>query len=159
MTNESTHRQYAVEEYRVTSEPYYEPLNDEVALFEAAYAEKIPVLLKGPTGCGKTRFVEYMAYNLCRPGPGMRNSADAPQNGAEAGSAPGVRPDVVEGTATGMAPAQSSWPPHWPKSAGQDAQSSPRSHTPSPQELGRHSLHSAVHKPCSLEAPQPGLNP
>ena len=52
MTTESSHRQYAIEEYIVTSEPYYEPLNDEVALFEAAYAEKIPVLLKCPTGCG-----------------------------------------------------------------------------------------------------------
>ncbi|HET9200323.1 MAG TPA: CbbQ/NirQ/NorQ/GpvN family protein, partial [Dehalococcoidia bacterium] len=40
---------------------------DEVALFEAAYGQKIPVLLKGPTGCGKTRFVEHMAFRLGRP--------------------------------------------------------------------------------------------
>jgi len=85
MTTESTHRQYAIEEYIVTSEPYYEPLNDEVALFEAAYAEKIPVLLKGPTGCGKTRFVEYMAYKLGRPVTVTRNSADGAKNGEESG--------------------------------------------------------------------------
>ena len=85
MTTESTHRQYAIEEYIVTSEPYYEPLNDEVALFEAAYAEKIPVLLKGPTGCGKTRFVEYMAFKLGRPVTVVRNSADGSKNGEESG--------------------------------------------------------------------------
>ncbi len=85
MTTESTHRQYAMEEYLVTSEPYYEPLNDEVALFEAAYAEKIPVLLKGPTGCGKTRFVEYMAYKLGRPVTVVRNSTDGSKNGEESG--------------------------------------------------------------------------
>ena len=85
MTTESSHRQYAIEEYLVTSEPYYEPLNDEVALFEAAYAEKIPVLLKGPTGCGKTRFVEYMAYKLGRLVTVTRNSADGSQNGEESG--------------------------------------------------------------------------
>ncbi|MDD5297091.1 MAG: CbbQ/NirQ/NorQ/GpvN family protein [Rhodocyclaceae bacterium] len=48
-------------------EPYYHPIGDEVALFEAAYARRLPVLLKGPTGCGKTRFVEYMAWRLKRP--------------------------------------------------------------------------------------------
>jgi nitric oxide reductase NorQ protein len=45
-------------------EPFYLPVGDEVGLFEAAYRERIPVLLKGPTGCGKTRFVEYMAWHL-----------------------------------------------------------------------------------------------
>ena len=48
----------------VTSEPYYLPLADEVAEFEAAYATRLPVLLKGPTGCGKTRFVEHMTWRL-----------------------------------------------------------------------------------------------
>lgn len=48
-------------------EPYYEQAGDEVALFEAAHASRVPVLLKGPTGCGKTRFVEYMAWRLKRP--------------------------------------------------------------------------------------------
>ena len=45
-------------------EPYYLPIRDEVAVFTAAYTSRLPVLLKGPTGCGKTRFVEHMAYRL-----------------------------------------------------------------------------------------------
>jgi nitric oxide reductase NorQ protein len=55
------------EEFFVKTEPYYESQGDEVALFEAAYRNRIPVLLKGPTGCGKTRFMEYMAWRLQRP--------------------------------------------------------------------------------------------
>ena len=47
--------------------PWYLPVGDEVATFEAAYHARLPVLLKGPTGCGKTRFVEHMAWRL-RPG-------------------------------------------------------------------------------------------
>ena len=47
-------------------EPYYLPLSDEVEVFEAAYAARLPVLLKGPTGCGKTRFVEHMAWKIYR---------------------------------------------------------------------------------------------
>ena len=61
------YRQYAIEEYRAHAEPYYVPTGDEVELFEAAFASRIPVLLKGPTGCGKTRFVEYMAWRLGAP--------------------------------------------------------------------------------------------
>jgi len=55
-------RQYLVEE-----EPYYHPVADEVQLYEAAYSARMPVMLKGPTGCGKTRFVEYMAFKLGKP--------------------------------------------------------------------------------------------
>ncbi|MFC2071994.1 AAA family ATPase [Chloroflexota bacterium] len=55
-----------MEEYFIEDEPFYLPLRDEVQIFEAAYAQKIPVLLNGPTGCGKTRFVEYVAYKLGR---------------------------------------------------------------------------------------------
>jgi nitric oxide reductase NorQ protein len=51
----------------IDREPYYEPIAGEVALFEAAVASRIPVLLKGPTGCGKTRFMEYVAWKLQRP--------------------------------------------------------------------------------------------
>jgi nitric oxide reductase NorQ protein len=47
-------------------EPYYLPLADEVELFEAAYEARLPVLLKGPTGCGKTRFIEHMTWRLYR---------------------------------------------------------------------------------------------
>src|ERR1700760_2290008 len=56
-----------LEAYRIQSEPYYLPVGAEVALFEAAYASRLPVMLKGPTGSGKTRFVEYMAWKLSRP--------------------------------------------------------------------------------------------
>ena len=51
----------------IEREPYYECIGQEVALFEAAHQSCIPVLLKGPTGCGKTRFMEYMAWRLKRP--------------------------------------------------------------------------------------------
>ena len=47
--------------------PYYEPQGNEVAIFEAAYKKRLPVMLKGPTGCGKTRFLEFMAFQLRRP--------------------------------------------------------------------------------------------
>ncbi len=55
------------EQYLVKDEPYYLPADDEIDTFMAAYAARLPVMLKGPTGCGKTRFVEYMAYRLKRP--------------------------------------------------------------------------------------------
>jgi nitric oxide reductase NorQ protein len=51
---------------RLTRQPWYLPVADEVRMFEAAYRSRLPVLLKGPTGCGKTRFVEYMAWRLYR---------------------------------------------------------------------------------------------
>jgi nitric oxide reductase NorQ protein len=50
--------------------PYYLPIADEIEVFTAAYARRLPVLLKGPTGCGKTRFVEYMAASLKPAGNG-----------------------------------------------------------------------------------------
>ena len=65
-TTEAHYKEYAIEEFLVRSEPYYRPVSDEMELFEAAYQQHIPVLLKGPTGCGKTRFVEYMAWKLGR---------------------------------------------------------------------------------------------
>ena len=58
---------HALDAYRIKSEPYYLPVGAEVALFEAAYVSRLPVMLKGPTGSGKTRFVEYMAWRLERP--------------------------------------------------------------------------------------------
>ena len=57
----------ALDAYRVTNEPYYRPVADEVELYEAAYSVRMPMMLKGPTGCGKTRFVEYMAWRLQKP--------------------------------------------------------------------------------------------
>jgi nitric oxide reductase NorQ protein len=56
----------AAADYHLDQEPYYLPMADEVEVFRAAYEAHLPVLLKGPTGCGKTRFVEYMAYQLYR---------------------------------------------------------------------------------------------
>ncbi|WP_286789673.1 ATP-binding protein, partial [Thioclava sp. UBA3469] len=47
--------------------PYYHPTGRECALFERAHANGLPLLLKGPTGCGKTRFVEHMAARLNKP--------------------------------------------------------------------------------------------
>ena len=64
---EKHYTEYAIEEFLVRDEPYYRPIGDELELFTAAYRQHIPVLLKGPTGCGKTRFVEYMAWKLGRP--------------------------------------------------------------------------------------------
>lgn len=52
--------------YGLTEKPYYLPLSDEIEVFRAAYPERLPILLKGPTGCGKTRFVEYMTWLLYR---------------------------------------------------------------------------------------------
>ena len=50
--------------YRIEEQPFYLPINDEIDVFERCWAEQIPILLKGPTGCGKTRFVEFMAWRL-----------------------------------------------------------------------------------------------
>ncbi|MCG5514011.1 CbbQ/NirQ/NorQ/GpvN family protein [Ectothiorhodospira shaposhnikovii] len=56
-----------IRDYQIKEEPYYRAVGDEVALYEAAYAVRMPMILKGPTGCGKTRFVEYMAWKLGKP--------------------------------------------------------------------------------------------
>ncbi|MGC1951191.1 MAG: CbbQ/NirQ/NorQ/GpvN family protein [Gammaproteobacteria bacterium] len=55
------------DQYNIKEEPYYRPVADEVQMYEAAYAARMPVMLKGPTGCGKSRFVEYMAWKLGKP--------------------------------------------------------------------------------------------
>ena len=56
-----------IAEFLITQKPNYINVGDETDLFEAAFTNKIPVMLKGPTGCGKTRFVEYMAWFLKKP--------------------------------------------------------------------------------------------
>jgi len=63
---------------RLGSEPWYLPLADEVQIFEAAYRARLPVLLKGPTGCGKTRFVEHMAWRLYRQSDSARRGLELP---------------------------------------------------------------------------------
>jgi nitric oxide reductase NorQ protein len=54
-------------QYLVKQEPFYQPQGNEVTLYEAAYGARLPVMIKGPTGCGKSRFVEYMAWKLGKP--------------------------------------------------------------------------------------------
>ena len=56
-----------LDEYYITEEPYYRTTGDEVELAEAAWELGLPLLLKGPTGCGKTRFMQYLAWKLKRP--------------------------------------------------------------------------------------------
>lgn len=56
-----------IRDYLIDDEPYYRSVGEEIALFDAAYAARLPVMLKGPTGCGKTRFIEHMAWRLRKP--------------------------------------------------------------------------------------------
>jgi len=56
-----------IQQYLIREEPYYRSIGQEIELYQAAYAVRMPMMLKGPTGCGKTRFVEYMAWKLGRP--------------------------------------------------------------------------------------------
>jgi nitric oxide reductase NorQ protein len=56
-----------MQDYRIEEEPFYLPILDEVHLFELAYENGLPLMLKGPTGCGKTRFLSYMAYKMDLP--------------------------------------------------------------------------------------------
>jgi len=56
-----------IEQYKIKQQPYYEPQFDEIELYQAAYDARLPVMIKGPTGCGKSRFVEHMAWQLGKP--------------------------------------------------------------------------------------------
>lgn len=56
-----------IEQYKITKEPFYKAQGNEVALYEAAYKARLPVMIKGPTGCGKSRFIEHMAWKLGKP--------------------------------------------------------------------------------------------
>ena len=55
------------DQYTIQQEPFYQQQRNEVELYEAAYRNRLPVMVKGPTGCGKSRFVEYMAWKLNKP--------------------------------------------------------------------------------------------
>ena len=59
--------QHAGLKYPPPDAPYYLPVGNEIALFETCHAQRLAMMLKGPTGCGKTRFVEHMAWRLGRP--------------------------------------------------------------------------------------------
>src|SRR5678816_4519227 len=60
-------RELDIRSFRIDQEPFYAEVRGEVGLFSIAANSKMPVMLKGPTGCGKTRFVQHMAYRLGRP--------------------------------------------------------------------------------------------
>ena len=62
--------------YLIEREPYYRAAGDEVRLFGAAIARGLPMMLKGPTGCGKTRFIEFMAWKLGRPLTIIKDAGD-----------------------------------------------------------------------------------
>lgn len=62
---ESRHER--LDEHLILDEPFYLPQNDEIDIALAAHRQKLPLLLKGPTGCGKTRFMQYLAWRLKRP--------------------------------------------------------------------------------------------
>ena len=78
----SSRLEHFFEEHFFLEEPFYVAVSDEVDIFRAAYAPKLPVLLKGPTGCGKTRFIEYMSYMLQQErqleGSDLDNDSTAP---------------------------------------------------------------------------------
>jgi nitric oxide reductase NorQ protein len=65
-------------DHRLLEQPWYLPIGDEVEVFDAAYRAGLPVLLKGPTGCGKTRFVEHATWRLYRASESRRSSLETP---------------------------------------------------------------------------------
>lgn len=56
-----------IDQYLIKQEPFYQAQADEVELYSAAYNARLPVMIKGPTGCGKSRFIEHMAWKLGKP--------------------------------------------------------------------------------------------
>ena len=56
-----------IDQYKIQTEPYYEPVGNELELYSSAYEVRMPMMIKGPTGCGKSRFVEHMAWKLGKP--------------------------------------------------------------------------------------------
>jgi len=81
MATEQKYGERNIEDYYVTDEPFYVPTSDEIEIFESAYRQRVPVLLKGPTGTGKTRFVEHMAWRLSE-GLTARSPGAKAMNGA-----------------------------------------------------------------------------
>ena len=59
--------EFNIDQFKVEKEPFYAPQSSEIELYTASYNARLPVMLKGPTGCGKSRFVEHMAYKLNKP--------------------------------------------------------------------------------------------
>jgi nitric oxide reductase NorQ protein len=81
-------KQYKIEEFVIAREPFYVATSDELEIFEAAYRQRVPVLLKGPTGTGKTRFVEYMAWKLGQPLTVVKGQAKHDSPGRRVNSVP-----------------------------------------------------------------------
>ena len=80
-TKQQDYREIPVEEYVVENEPFYVSSSDEIEVFEAAYRQRVPVLLKGPTGTGKTRFVEYMSWKLSQDAVARAKTGEDSGNG------------------------------------------------------------------------------
>jgi nitric oxide reductase NorQ protein len=58
---------FDINQFKVGELPYYQAQSNEVELYTAAYQSRLPVMVKGPTGCGKSRFIEHMAHQLDKP--------------------------------------------------------------------------------------------
>jgi nitric oxide reductase NorQ protein len=83
MATKQDYTERNIQEYFISEEPFYVPTSDEIEIFESAYRQQIPVLLKGPTGTGKTRFVEHMAWRLSE-GLTSSNRGGKSRNGTSA---------------------------------------------------------------------------
>ena len=81
MATKQEYTERNIEEFYVADEPFYVPTSDEIEIFESAYRQRVPILLKGPTGTGKTRFVEHMAWRLTES-LSPPKSKSAPSNGS-----------------------------------------------------------------------------
>lgn len=66
-TRETTDNRQVIDTFRLSFKPNYIEQDDEETVFRAAFRSKIPLIVKGPTGCGKTRFIEHMAYVIDLP--------------------------------------------------------------------------------------------
>lgn len=86
MTTSQTFNETVIEEYFITDEPFYLPLGDEIEIFESAYRQRVPVLLKGPTGTGKTRFVEHMSWRLGQDMTRFTNESGGGKEASDPGS-------------------------------------------------------------------------
>ena len=58
---------FDINQFKVEKLPFYQEQSNEVGLYTAAYQSRLPVMVKGPTGCGKSRFIEHMAHQLGKP--------------------------------------------------------------------------------------------
>ena len=83
MAKKQEYTERNIEEFCVSDEPFYVPTSDEIEIFESAYRQRVPILLKGPTGTGKTRFVEHMAWRLSESLSPSKPKSASPNGSAE----------------------------------------------------------------------------